>query len=121
MKEIMDDQIKIIRTHLKKKKRNVAKNLFMDLVHELIFERFEMEDEITDEDELIFLKSKLDDMNSLFSMIWKYGIEFKDNFMEWRILRGFLVSFSEFSQKNAILSFDRSKLCLWLFCESKGT
>ena len=83
MKETMDNQIKIIRIHLKKKKRNVAKNLFMDLVHQLIFE---MADEITDEDELIFLKSKLDDLNSLFNMIWKYGIEFKDNFMEWRIL-----------------------------------
>ena len=84
MKENMaDDQIKMIQMYLKKKKRNVAKNMFMNLVHEMISE---IQDEITDEEELIVLKSRLDDMNAFFSMIWKNGIEFKDNFMEWRIL-----------------------------------
>ena len=84
MKENMaDDQIKMIQMYLKKKKRNVAKNMFMNLVHEMIFK---IEDEIPDEDELIVLKSRLNDMNSFFSMIWKNGIEFKNDFMEWRIL-----------------------------------
>ena len=84
MKENMaDDQIKMIQMYLKKKKRNVAKNMFMNLVHEMIFK---IEDEIPDEDELIVLKLRLNDMNSLFSMIWKNGIEFKNDFMEWRIL-----------------------------------
>ena len=83
MKENMaDDQIKMIQMYLKKKKRNVAKNMFMNLVHEMIL----IEDEIPDEDKLIILSSRLNDINSLFSIIWKNGIEFKDNFMEWRIL-----------------------------------
>ena len=64
--------------YLKKKKRNVAKNMFMNLVHEMIFK---IEDEVPDEDELIVLKSSLNDMNSFFSMIWKNGIEFKNDFM----------------------------------------
>ena len=77
MKETMDDQIKIIRTHLKKKKRNVARDMFMDLVQNTVQE---IQGKSIGEREILQLESKLQSMNALFRSIWKFGIEFKSNF-----------------------------------------
>ena len=78
-----DHQIKIIQLNLKKKKRNVARDIFMDLVQNTVQE---IQGKSIGEEEILHLESKLQSMNTLFGSIWKFGIEFKSNFSEWGIL-----------------------------------